>query len=126
MKLKLNIVNVILGILLAVGPYTLFAVCDTKEKVMRCMYSCRTVTLFGILIILFGILNIFTSLKNEKYSSVIVCVIYIFSLLVPKEIIGGCEMMDMRCQTVTFPVIYVVSLMGIVLNTILFFMKNAD
>ena len=52
MKSKISLLNISLGLLLAAGPYTLFKGCESSEKVMRCMKSCKAVMIIGIVIIL--------------------------------------------------------------------------
>jgi hypothetical protein len=75
-KKILNIANVVFGVLLGIGPWTIFKVCDSSEMVMRCTYSSRMITLFGILIALFGTFSIFTSLNKEKTANLLLCIIY--------------------------------------------------
>ena len=43
------ITDIVLGLLLAIGPWTIFKTCSTAEKVMKCYYSCRAVLIIGIL-----------------------------------------------------------------------------
>ena len=56
--------NILMGIMLMIGPWFVFGVCSTEEKVMKCFWSCRALFALGILAILVGILAMLV--KNRK------------------------------------------------------------
>lgn len=104
----LSVVSVLCGLMLIIGPYSIFRVCDSGEKIMRCTYSSRIIVCIGILVII----NQFISLvgKRKNYVPYInTFLLSIFAILVPSNLIGGCEMKTMRCQVTSFPMVYVVS-----------------
>ena len=43
-----SLLNVIVGILLIVGPWYLFKTCGTETKVMKCFWSCRAELALGL------------------------------------------------------------------------------
>ena len=104
-----SIGNILMGIMLMIGPWFVFGVCSTEEKVMKCFWSCRSLFALGILAILVGILVLLV--KNRKITNevVISLAISIMSILIPLVIIGGCMKDTMHCRVTTFPVIYAIA-----------------
>lgn len=106
--------NILMGLALAIGPYTLFRVCDTSEKVMKCWWSVRAETAIGVLLIFAGILIWVLKNKEALYALNLNNIATgIVAILIPSKLIGGCGKEMMACRSVTFPSIYIIS--GIVI-----------
>ena len=100
-----------------VGPYSIFRVCDSSEKIMRCTYSSRIIVCIGILVIINQCISLFEKRKNGiPYINTFL--LSIFAIIVPAYMIGGCEMKTMRCQVVSFPMVYVVSVILLLCSVI--------
>lgn len=108
---------IIMGILLAVGPYTLFRVCDTSEKVMKCWWSVRAETAIGGLLVFAGILILLLKSKEIQYAiNLNTIATGIVAILIPSKLIGGCAKEMMPCRSLTFPSIYIISVAIIIFS----------
>lgn len=98
------------GILLMIGPHTLFPVCDTAEKIMKCFWATRAVNAVGGLIAFFGVVILLLKAK-DSVTVVNLCGIAagIAVILLPSVLIGGCAKDTMPCQALTFPAVYLIS-----------------
>lgn len=105
------------GILLGIGPLMLFKVCDSSEKIMKCTYTSRIELLFGIMLVFSSLLELLSKKTTWKYP-VMNLVLWINSVLVPAIVIGGCAKKEMRCQMITFPCIYLIAAINIIINII--------
>lgn len=110
--------NILMGIILMIGPWFIFGVCSTEEKIMKCFWSCRALFILGALAVLLGILVLVG--KNKSIINEIIMSIGITTMviLVPLVIIGGCAKSIMHCNTITFPIVYVVGIVNIILQLI--------
>lgn len=97
------------GIMLIIGPYTLFPVCSTAEKIMKCFWAARSVSTVGGMLAVFGIVLLLLKSKDSVIA-VNLCSIAagIATILLPSVIIGGCAKATMACQALTFPAIYLI------------------
>ena len=122
-KILLATLQVIISICIISGPYTLFRVCAIMDKVMKCRYSCRMESLFGIIILLCGVFIFISKTKEARNISRIVALICnIFGILTIKYLIGGCDSMQMNCQQITFPcllLLHIVCFGVVILNFVL-------
>ena len=104
------ILNGIIGLLLIVGPHTIFKVCSTDKMVMRCYYSTMAVAGTGALLIVIGILTIWAKTYGEQIRlSLLSIITAVASILFPAVLIGGCGDAMMACRSVTFPSIYILN-----------------
>lgn len=100
----------IAGILIAVGPHTIFEVCDTSEMVMKCHWSAQAEIGTGLLIITGAILYfLFKDWQSKTVISFFTIAVGIVTILIPKVLIGGCGSGRMPCQSTAFPAIYLIS-----------------
>lgn len=105
-----GIFYIISGLLIAAGPQTIFKVCAAKEMVMKCHWSARALIAAGGITVIGGILYLFADLIRIRFNiSILVLASYIASILIPSVLTGGCENKMMTCQSLTFPLIYVIS-----------------
>lgn len=123
-KSFIGIAFIVYALALAVGPYTLYQGCEKGDMLMACHKSLSILLGLGILVGIIGILVIITKLKNViLISNIIGLVAGVFAILIPSVIVGGCKMETMPCRTTTFPVIYVVSGIFIVINLVSIFFQ---
>lgn len=116
-RLATGIPLIVLGLLIAIGPYTLFKVCDHTEKIMKCYWTARAEIGIGVLIAIAGILIIaFKSRQASISISILNVFTSIVAILVPAVLIGGCGMKTMACRASTFPVLYVLSSISIIIS----------
>lgn len=114
-RIGFAIVDFIIGVLLIVGPKTLFKVCDTSEMVMKCHWSSRAVIGVGILYILLSVLIVVFKQQGEQILlGILTIALGIIAILIPSVLIGGCSNSMMNCQSLTFPVIYLLAAISIV------------
>lgn len=118
-KIGIGIYFLAAGILILAGPKTLFEVCERGETVMKCWWTVQAETGIGIIIAALGILYMFLSANEAKMAlSVSQAVISAVGILIPSVLIGGCMNSEMRCQSVTFPVLYAIAAVNIIVALI--------
>ncbi|MDU6877532.1 DUF4418 family protein [Clostridium tepidum] len=125
MKRKIiSVISILLSILLAIGPWTLFKACPTTKKVMKCHWCCKAIIPIAIILIIIGIFQL-VSKNNEslKILNIIAAVCFIMPILLTTILIGGCMKAEMACNVVTFPIINTLSVIGIIINLIGLFSK---
>ena len=125
-KLISSIIDIILGLALSIGPWTLFKVCGTAEKVMRCHYSAQAVTVIGVMLIIFGLIRLLFENRKKLSSSLNSIVAYAAAIAVPAFVIGGCANSAMHCQKVAFPCIYAICAVGIIVQVFCFIKARKD
>ncbi|WP_455716415.1 DUF4418 family protein [Anaerosporobacter sp.] len=112
-----GIINVIAGGLLFIAPLTFLHPCT--KKVMLCTYSTRAVVLLSLIIIALSVTRIVINQRNSDIAlSLITILTAVEMILIPAKIIGGCHMKTMACQVRTFPGIYIISVLIIVITVI--------
>ena len=125
-KLLSSLLDIILGLALSSGPWTLFKVCGTAEKVMKCHYSAQAVTVIGVMLIIFGLIRLLFENRKKLSSALYSIVAYAAAIAVPAFVIGGCANSAMHCQKVAFPCIYAISAVGIVVQLFCFIKARKD
>lgn len=120
-----SIGNILMGILLMTGPWFIFGVCSTEEKVMKCFWSCRALFALGALAVLLGILIFFAKNKSIFNEIIMSIAISVMGILIPLVIIGGCMKETMHCLTTTFPVVYTICGINLALQLFALF-KNRN
>lgn len=109
--------NLVVGLLLIAGPRSLFTVCPRTDHIMKCWWSVQAVLGLGIIIIFAGILYfVFSNLEVKKVITFMAIIVFIVSFLIPRVLIGGCMNPAMQCQAVTFPWIYGICAVSILVN----------
>jgi cytochrome bd-type quinol oxidase subunit 2 len=114
---------IVLGLLISLGPYFLFKVCEPVEahdgsgtiSWMKCHWSVQAEIGIGALISALGLaLLVLKSKETRTGLSIGVFLSAVLVLLIPHALIGGCAMPTMPCRAVTFPSLTV---LGILLLT---------
>ena len=111
-----SIGNILMGLLLMIGPWYIFGVCSTEEKIMKWFWSCRAEFAIGALAVLLGILVLFTRNKRIVNETIMSIALSAMAILIPLVIIGGCMKPTMHCRTTTYPVFYVIGIVNILLQ----------
>ncbi len=118
MKTKIiSFIQVIIAALTVFALSTFLQPCN-GEKVMKCTYSTDAVKLLFITIILVKTIEFFAKQNISIYINIITLVLLIDCILIPAWVIGGCKMADMACKSVTFPAIYVIVIILIIVNAV--------
>ncbi|MBZ9623349.1 DUF4418 family protein [Clostridium sp. FP2] len=100
---------IIIGVLLAIGPHTLFAVCPKGETVMKCWWSAQAEISIGIMLIVAGIaILVFKSEEIQFGICIMTSALGVVAILIPSVLIGGCMKKTMMCQSMSFPCIYII------------------
>lgn len=122
-------VFVILGLLIAVGPYTIFHVCRSDgDMLMNCQRTARAELVTGIAVTLLGIA--YSIARNHKLNIAVgsvIAVIAIAAYLIPNVIIGVCENAHMHCRAMALPSLTVLSIIIFAIaavNVIYLFVKG--
>ncbi len=101
------------GLMLIFGPYYIWGTCGyNSEKVMVCRLSCNIEIMLGILIILFG--TLFMRNKKQVLCGCGYISMNLLGVLVPSVLVGSCKMASMKCNVVTFPIVYIVCILSII------------
>ena len=114
-----GIAYLLLGLLIAIGPQTIFRPCSTEEKIMKCFWSCKALIILGGLLALAGLLSLlFADKKAQLVCSIMAAACAIGSLAIPMWVIGGCTKETMACRMITFPAIYAIAGVALLLSAV--------
>lgn len=112
------------GVILLIGPYTFFRVCEVGEKPMKCYWSTKAIGVLAVLLILSAMVRFFVKTVREiAIVNIFVIVTAGLVALIPSVIIGGCGMKTMACHRVTFPAFYIIAIFTILVAVIEMFWK---
>lgn len=115
MKKKITaVIVVLLGISAAVGPRTIFPVCNGAMK-MKCFDTAKAELFAGIAAAVVGLLVLFV--KNRKIAlalSLVAAALGAVILLIPTVIVGVCGSPMMHCVSVTKPALIVIGILEII------------
>lgn len=111
---------VIAGLLIAIGPKTIFAVCNSDgEMTMKCFYVAQTELAIGIAIAILGVvLAILKDSAAQITASIALALNGIITILIPDILIGVCKSAHMHCNAVTRPALNILGALVIVLAAI--------
>jgi hypothetical protein len=120
-RIIVGVLVIMTGALLAVGPYTLFEICDQghHEGHSICFWT-RQVTLgIGIVLILLGVFYIvFNDPGIHAGLSIGIAAGFVLTLLVANVLIGVDDDPMMSCRTTTLPALNVISVLSFVLAVV--------
>ena len=120
----------IVGILVAIGPHTIFAVCEAMEgKYMKCHWTAQAEIGVGISIAIVGGLYYF--LKSDKIRIGLQIALYTILAqvaLLPDVLIGVCGKEHMQCRALTLPALNVLTVLGIAVGVVnlIYLLKRKD
>jgi hypothetical protein len=116
----IGIILIILGLLTAIGPWTIFPVCDTSMMVMACHYTAEAEIVIGSLLLMIGVLLIFVKRPESKISiGLIGAALGVWTILIPTVLIGVCASDMMNCVKETRPALIAVGVVTILVSIIL-------
>lgn len=105
------------GILISFGPMTIFKICPVGEKIMKCHWTGESFFGLGILISLLSLVSFIMKNPNTKQGlAIAIASNLILTIAIPLKLIGGCTKAEMPCQSITYPFIYLLSGIGIILS----------
>ena len=116
-----GVIIAILGLFIAIGPFTLFHVCrpDDPEMYMRCYWTARTELGLGIEILILGLLTaILKSGRTKIGLSIAAALNGVLVFLIPNFLIGVCEGKHMHCHAVCLPALSILSAVLIIIAVI--------
>lgn len=102
---------IISGLLVSLGPKTIFRLCEAKPdgSWMKCHWTGEAEFGIGLLIFVLGVLILtFASKQTRLGLSIAVALEGMLVLAFPAVLIGGCAMENMDCRRITFPAIIVI------------------
>ncbi|MDR0877983.1 MAG: DUF4418 family protein [Treponema sp.] len=110
-RLIFGIFFALIGLLIAIGPYTLFPVCESMgTMIMKCFWTRRAELGIGLLIAILGILTIlFKSPQIRLGLGIGVFLNGALALLIPTALIGVCADPHEPCRLLTLPSLSVLS-----------------
>lgn len=119
-------VYIITGLLIAIGPRTIFPVCAVDgDMVMKCFYTAEAEFAVGIEIAVLGLLQFI--LRTEKAAGIIsiaASLSAIAAFAIPNFIIGVCANEHMHCHSVTKPVLSILSALLLIVSAVYAYLFN--
>ena len=109
---------IILGLLISLGPSTIFAVCGPMDdgKFMKCHWTARAELGIGLGIVLLAVLSIVFASKEVRAGLLLgIATLSSNSILIPTALIGVCGGEHMQCNTLTRPALLVIGVISIVI-----------
>ena len=108
---------VIAGLFIAIGPKTIFAVCNSDgEMTMKCFYVAQTELAIGIAIAVLGVvLAILKDSAAQITASIALALNGIITILIPDVLIGVCKSAHMHCNAGTRPALNILGAVVIIL-----------
>jgi hypothetical protein len=121
----------IIGLLVAIGPFTLFPVCEVMgDMVMKCFWTARAEIGVGLSIAILGALTLaFKSAQIRLGLGTGIFLNAILALLSPTALIGVCEHSHASCRVLALPALSVLSVILILIagiNAVLLFKAKKD
>ena len=118
-KYFLGAAFLLIGLLIAIGPQTIFAVCpkDPDSMAMACYYTARISVGIGTVIAALGLIQLV--IRNNGFGSGISTaelLLGILILLVPTILVGVCKGEHMHCHSATLPALIILGVLLIVLS----------
>lgn len=138
MKISLPaLVLIVLGVLLAVAPWTFAPVCEVngmfaqlasgKTLPMPCGWTARAEIGLGVLLIVTGILLVIAkSNETKRIIGIFGAVIGVLTILFPTYITKMCAVADHPCNLVTKPVLILLGLAAIIVSAYVAYSARAD
>jgi hypothetical protein len=116
-RISIGVVYVIAGLLIAIGPHTVFKVCEPSKMIMKCYWAANAETGTGIILVIVGILYLLLEQGQAKLAiSVLSLVTGVIAILITTVLIGGCEDLTSPCRSYSFPIINTVSALSILVS----------
>lgn len=119
MSKKIKMINIIAIVLSVISIILLLTALKPCEKGMRCRpFTFVFIGLLGVCIV-FGVLSL---IFKKKWLSILPALVLPIGMTIDKELVGLCKMV-MRCHTITYPSIVVITTILTVLYIVLIFLN---
>ena len=122
MEKKRWIVGVVffaLGILISIGPLTIFKVCNVGSMLMKCHWTSKAELGVGGSIALNGLLMVCINQKKVHLGlTLAVFPLGILTILVPTALIGVCDSERMQCRMLTYPMLCLLGGLLIIISAV--------
>jgi hypothetical protein len=114
------VIFLIAGILIAVGPWTIFPVCEYGATSMKCHYTAEAEIVVGVMIALLGLLLAFVkSTETQIVIGVGEAGLGIFAVLISTTLIGMCPATTMECHLLAEPTLKILGAVVVILSLVL-------
>ena len=121
------VVVIILGLLAAIGPRTIFPVCPVGDMKMRCYSTASAELATGLIGAAVGIALLLTGRKKIRIIlSVFEFIIGLIIVLIPTVIVGVCGNAMMHCVSVTKPALIVTGIFDALVSLVLILLTLRD
>ena len=121
----------VLGIILAVGPWVLFPVCEVEGMLqpnglpMPCGYTARAEMVAGSLLFIGGLLLFFVKSNDAKrVIAILSAAIGVWSILIPVYLIGVCKNLAHPCVLETKPSLLIVGAVVVIVSLVLLYLTR--
>ncbi len=117
-RITVGTLFIILGLLISLGPSTIFAVCGPMDdgKFMKCHWTARAELGIGLGIVLLAVLSIVFASKEVRAGLLLgIATLSLISVLIPTALIGVCGGEHMQCNALTRPALLVIGVISIVI-----------
>ena len=117
-RITVGTLFIILGLLISIGPSTIFAVCGPMDdgKFMKCHWTARAELGIGLGIVLLAVLSIVFASKEVRAGLLLgIATLSSNSILIPTALIGVCGGEHMQCNALTRPALLVIGVISIVI-----------
>ncbi len=107
-----GLLYIIIGLLIAIGPFTIFHVCDAHDAdmIMKCHWTATAELGQGIAISILGLILLIQKEYNSRLTANLsLAVNGALAYLIPNVLIGVCDGAHMRCHAVARPALSVLS-----------------
>jgi hypothetical protein len=124
-----GILFIILGLLVAIGPQTLFSVCGAHDgKFMKCHWTAQAELGIGFIVAILGLLLILIASRQFRIGiSIGIFLNAILVLLIPNILIGVCGSLHMNCRILTLPALNILGVLIALIAVInIWFLWNKD
>lgn len=113
-RLLTGFLFIIIGLLAAVGPYTVFPVCGAHDgKFMKCRWTAQAELGLGLSIVFLGVVLLLFAARQLRIGiSIGVFINSILVLLIPNVLIGVCGSVDMNCRILTLPALSILGVLS--------------
>jgi hypothetical protein len=123
---KFRIIGVVLlicGLLIAIGPWTVFPVCEYGNTTMKCHYTADAEIVVGVMIALLGLLLFFAKSAETKIVIGIAEVgLGVFAVLLVTSLTGMCPSTTMECHILAEPMLKILGIVVAVLGAVLVYL----
>lgn len=128
-RIFVGILYIILGLLVAIGPQTLFPACGAHDgKFMKCHWTAQAELGIGLTIAILGLLLILIASRQLRIGiSIGIFLNAILELLIPNALIGVCGSLQMNCRILTLPALNILGVL-VALSAVIniWFLWNKD